>query len=98
MPPKKPSAPKKSAQTAAKKPMGRVTETNADILSKDAVQPTTNTTNMSSEQHNSAAISEEAIRQRAYELYEGRGRKQGHHHEDWFRAEQEIRERYRRTS
>ncbi len=98
MPPKKPAAPKKSAQTAAKKPMGRVTETITDTLKKDAVQPITNTTNVSSEQHNSAAISEEAIRQRAYELYEGRGRTQGNHHEDWFRAEQEIRDRYRRTS
>jgi len=29
---------------------------------------------------------EDQIRQRAYELYEGRGRKDGHELEDWFRA------------
>jgi hypothetical protein len=30
------------------------------------------------------------IRQRAYELYEARGRKDGHELEDWFRAKEEI--------
>lgn len=68
-----------------------------DVVAPNAVQPTTNTTNMSAEQHNSPAMSEEAVRQRAYELYEQRGRNAGRHHEDWFRAEQEIRERYRHT-
>lgn len=33
---------------------------------------------------------EEQIRQRAYELYENRGREDGHDLDDWFRAEQEI--------
>jgi hypothetical protein len=33
---------------------------------------------------------EEEIRQRAYELYEERGRHEGLHHEDWSRAETEI--------
>jgi len=33
---------------------------------------------------------ETAIRQRAYELYEERGRKGGNEQDDWFRAEQEI--------
>ena len=30
------------------------------------------------------------IRQRAYELYEARGREDGHELEDWLRAEEEI--------
>ena len=34
---------------------------------------------------------EERIRQRAYELYEQRGRSDGHHEDDWQKAEQEIR-------
>ena len=33
---------------------------------------------------------EEAIRVRAYQLYEQRGRTHGHDVEDWFRAEAEI--------
>lgn len=33
---------------------------------------------------------EEQIRSRAYELYEARGREDGHDTEDWFRAESEM--------
>lgn len=33
---------------------------------------------------------EEQIRQRAYELYEARGREDGHGLEDWLQAEAEI--------
>ena len=33
---------------------------------------------------------EHLIRQRAYELYEARGREDGHELEDWFRAKEEI--------
>jgi Protein of unknown function (DUF2934) len=33
---------------------------------------------------------EEDIRRRAYELYEGRGREEGHELDDWLQAEQEI--------
>ena len=33
---------------------------------------------------------EQQIRERAYELYEGRGRQDGHEQEDWFRAKEEI--------
>ena len=33
---------------------------------------------------------EEQIRRRAYELYEARGREDGHHLEDWQQAEAEI--------
>jgi len=37
------------------------------------------------------------IRQRAYELYEASGRKDGHEVEDWLRAEEEITEKKART-
>jgi hypothetical protein len=33
---------------------------------------------------------EEDIRRRAYELYEARGREDGHELEDWIRAKEEI--------
>jgi hypothetical protein len=36
---------------------------------------------------------QEEIKLRAYELYEERGRIDGHHEDDWDKAEQEIRHR-----
>ena len=36
---------------------------------------------------------EDQVRRRAYELYEERGREDGHELEDWLRAEEEIKER-----
>jgi DUF2934 family protein len=33
---------------------------------------------------------EEEIRKRAYELFEARGREEGHDLDDWFRAEKEL--------
>jgi len=38
-------------------------------------------------------IPEEAIRERAYEIYERRGREDGRAEEDWFEAETELRNR-----
>jgi Protein of unknown function (DUF2934) len=37
---------------------------------------------------------EELIRTRAYELFEQRGRVHGHAHEDWLRAETEVRRQF----
>jgi Protein of unknown function (DUF2934) len=37
---------------------------------------------------------QEEIRQRAYELYEERGRHDGHQLEDWIQAEQELRDKF----
>jgi DUF2934 family protein len=37
---------------------------------------------------------EEEIRRRAYELYAERGFSSGHEHEDWLRAEREVKKRY----
>ena len=39
------------------------------------------------------SVSEETIRQRAYELYMQRGGSDGGHIDDWFRAEAELRHR-----
>ena len=36
------------------------------------------------------------IRQRAYEIYEERGRTPGREHEDWVQAEREVHARYER--
>ena len=41
---------------------------------------------------------EDQIRQRAYELYESRGREDGHEVEDWLNAEEEITKRGTRTA
>jgi len=37
-----------------------------------------------------AVLSQDKIRERAYELYESRGREAGQDEQDWLRAEQEI--------
>jgi hypothetical protein len=39
--------------------------------------------------------SQDRIRERAYELYESRGRESGHDERDWLCAEQEILKRQR---
>ena len=41
---------------------------------------------------------QEEIRQRAYELYEARGRQEGFQEEDWIHAETEILAKYRGKS
>jgi len=38
----------------------------------------------------SLELTEEYIRRRAYQLYEQRGREDGHHLEDWYQAEAEV--------
>ncbi len=43
-----------------------------------------------SAQTGSVQKSEEAIRRRAYEIYERRGREHGHDLDDWFKAEREL--------
>ena len=45
-----------------------------------------------------ASDQEDAIRRRAYKLYEERGRTDGHDLDDWLRAETEIRGRASRTT
>jgi len=38
------------------------------------------------------SVNESAIARRAYDLYLARGRRHGHHVEDWLQAEQELRQ------
>jgi hypothetical protein len=37
-----------------------------------------------------ATVDLDDVRRRAYELYESRGRQDGHHEQDWYTAEQEV--------
>ena len=41
---------------------------------------------------------QDQIRERAYELYEERGRQDGHEQEDWFRAKEELTQEKFRTA
>jgi len=41
---------------------------------------------------------EDEIRRRAYELYEQRGREDGHDQEDWLRAEKEVKQARSRSA
>ena len=63
-------------------------------MSPDATkkQPTTETSELQEFEL------EYQIRLRAYQLYEARGRKDGHELEDWFRAEAEITDKKTRTA
>ena len=47
--------------------------------------------NGSHSQNRAANISEDQIRERAYQLYLERGREHGGHEDDWYRAESELR-------
>lgn len=64
--------------------------------------PTELTTSISSWKKNGNAKAdfdlEAAIRVRAYELYEKRGRQDGQAQNDWFQAEAELRPRVSRTA
>jgi hypothetical protein len=56
--------------------------------SKNAVGPNSSPVNVSMKAE--TVPSQNRIRERAYELYESRGREPGQDERDWFRAEQEI--------
>src|SRR5690349_9478989 len=47
--------------------------------------------NGSRSQNGGAKVSDEQIRERAYQLYLERGRQHGSHEDDWYRAESELR-------
>ncbi len=68
------------------------TKTNGDVASTNPeVKKTSGSAgNGDSTQHSNGNV-EEVIRARAYELFEQRGRTHGHAHEDWLRAEAEVR-------
>jgi Protein of unknown function (DUF2934) len=73
---------------------------------KGATQPTSTVTPIGHTAHSGGTHShefkpmdrevEEQVRVRAYELFEERGRQEGHDHDDWARAEAEVRAKYQR--
>jgi hypothetical protein len=64
-------------------------------MSRDATKKTKPTTEINELQEFEL---EDQIRRRAYELYEERGREDGHELEDWLRAEEEITSKKSRTA
>ncbi len=46
----------------------------------------------------SRSVPQHCIRERAYEIYERRGRKGGHADSDWFTAEAELKELKKKTA
>jgi Protein of unknown function (DUF2934) len=61
---------------------------NQQLKASVIVSPNTSPGKLATPPH--AGVSESTIRERAYELYESRGREPGHDEQDWLRAEQEI--------
>ena len=64
------------------------------IKTQKPSQPTSvagpSSTTGNAEMRSSTVPSHDRIRDRAYELYESRGREAGQEEQDWFRAEKEI--------
>lgn len=65
------------------------TKTNGE----NTTQPEVKRTSTNGDSTTRQALVEEQIRVRAYELFEQRGKTHGHAHEDWLRAEAEVRQR-----
>lgn len=77
----------KKARTISKK----TTSTNTPEQSAASASPNTNGQPRSNGSSTVVVNIDEAIRQRAYELYEQRGCQEGNAMEDWLRAEAEMR-------
>jgi DUF2934 family protein len=91
----------KQAQSATPISQGKTPESNVTPISVTPISVTPSSHgngNMAENKkyaHLEPGIQEE-IRQRAYELYEERGRQDGFHDEDWSRAETEVLTRFHR--
>jgi hypothetical protein len=70
-------------------------KTHQPSRSKTAVDPKSPPVNAAIKTGTPSSSSQDRTRERAYELYESRGREHGRNEQDWFRAEQEILERKR---
>ena len=81
--------PKKSTRGAKPQPIDEGHRASDLVSTADA----TSSTARNAVIEGNAAIDLDAIRQRAYELYEERGGQHGLHEDDWYRAEQEVRAR-----
>jgi hypothetical protein len=63
-----------------------------ESLSQTQTRPTSRPAQNGARSQNGASnITEEQIRERAYQLYLERGRQHGSHEDDWYRAESELR-------
>jgi len=71
----------------------RITPSNKQVIPMPEVTSTTAIRKNGASAAPTSFDLEGQIRQRAYELYEERGRTPGQETEDWFRAEQEVRAR-----
>lgn len=80
---------KKATEAAPKKRVTR--RTVAAPAQVTAEQPVKASGNGNQQNDNSNTMSAEEVRRRAYELWEQRGREDGKHEDDWYRAENEIR-------
>jgi len=86
----------KQAQSATAISQGKTPESNVTPIS---VTPSSHGNGNMAENKKYAHLEpgiQEEIRQRAYELYEERGRQDGFHDEDWSRAETEVLTRFHR--
>ena len=82
-----------SGVAAKRTPTPRTTraKTTADVPVTEAPAPITKA--RSAVNPRTAGIDLDAVRRRAYELYEERGRLDGYDEQDWYTAEQELRGR-----
>ena len=81
-----PRAPKKSTST----PPPAVSSKVSDISAAPVKRPTSVNPDPANAGVKTNGDLEAAIRSRAYELYEKRGRQDGLHNEDWLQAEREV--------
>jgi hypothetical protein len=70
--------------------MFRRKKSKTDIKTTDPVLSDQGGRSVAAAPKGDAVRSEEAIRQKAYDLYEQRGREEGHAMEDWLTAEAQI--------
>jgi hypothetical protein len=83
---------KKPRSTPAKRtttPKNKVPSTSTPYVMGEPNEGTARNTIIQGEQD----FDLDEVRKRAYELYEERGRTEGHHEADWHRAESEVRNR-----
>jgi hypothetical protein len=69
----------------------KTSEANPETPSKSVASVTSDVTTVTTR----TVDLDEAVRQRAYEIYQQRGGQHGADLEDWVRAEQEVRSRFR---
>lgn len=90
--PRSTSSKSASAPASARKTVQPVNRTPATPIDSGKVSPGAGAgTQRNPVVQGAGTVDHDKIRQRAYQLYEQRGRQEGFHEEDWLRAEKEIR-------